>query len=609
MKRFSRAISITVGAVLTGMVWTGAGWAEPSWVQIEAQPSLAKAQERARDWGTTFPDLAGFAMNSGWYAIAIGPFDDIATATTELRRLRREGLIPADSYVSDGNRFRGQFWPVGAALTAPADPATPAAPEETVAPAEPQTALPSPAAPETIAPETPAPETTVAEPAPEPVETLADSRRLEAALPRETRIEIQSALQWQGFYASALDGAFGRGTRASIAAWQAAQGHEPTGVLSSAQQGELLNAVAAERAALGLTPVTETEAGIAIDLPMGLVEFDHYDPPFVHYRAKDGSGVSVLLISEPGDQNTLFGLYDAMQTLEIVPMQGERHREKTSFTLTGQNDRIHSQTEVRLSAGLIKGFTLVWPAGEDARMSRVLAAMQTSFKPVGDTALDPTLGKPMEVPRADLISGLDVRHPEFARSGFYITEKGAVLTAAAGLDQCGRITVEDEPAELSLIDAGLGIAVLTPKTPVAPAAVAPFEIAQIGPGADITVAGFSYPEALSAPVLSFGTLSDLTGLAGEASHARLAVHTLPGDAGGPVLDGGGAVIGVVLPRAADAAKLLPEDLTEAVQATAIAPVLAEKGFAPAAAEGTGTLAAEDISALAQKFTVQIACWK
>ena len=76
-----------------------------------------------------------------------------------------------------------------------------------------------------------------------------------------------------------------------------------------------------------------------------------------------------------------------------------------------------------------------------------------------------------------------------------------------------------------------------------------------------------------------------------------------------MLDGGGAVIGVVLPRAADAAKLLPEDLTEAVQATAIAPLLAEKGFAPAAAEGTGTLAAEDISALAQKFTVQIACWK
>ena len=46
-----------------------------------------------------------------------------------------------------------------------------------------------------------------------------------------------------------------------------------------------------------------------------------------------------------------------------------------------------------------------------------------------------------------------------------------------------------------------------------------------------------------------------------------------------------------------------------VEQNAAANALAEKGFAPAAAEGTGTLAAEDISALAQKFTVQIACWK
>ena len=40
----------------------------------------------------------------------------------------------------------------------------------------------------------------------------------------------------------------------------------------------------------------------------------------------DGSGVRVLLISQSGDQGTLFGLYDIMQTLEIVPMEGPRDR-------------------------------------------------------------------------------------------------------------------------------------------------------------------------------------------------------------------------------------------------------------------------------------------
>lgn len=583
----TRAIALLAGASLGAMVAAGAGWAE-TWVQIEAQPSLAQAEKSARDWATALPDVAGYAMTTGWYAIALGPYADDAAADEALRKLRREGLIPADSYIADGARFGGQFWPVGAALAAPQAPASALVAEPVAEPPAVVAAPPAPVA---------------------PVETLADSRRLEAALSREARMEIQAALQWAGFYNAAIDGSFGRGTRASIAAWQEAQGFAATGVLASAEQAKLLQTVAKERAALGLTATDEAQAGIAIELPLGLVEFDRYDPPFVQYRAKNGSGVTVLLISEPGDQTTLFGLYDAMQTLELVPMTGERTRSKSGFTLTGQNDRLHSYTEARLSAGLIKGFTLAWPAGDEARMARVLEAMKASFKPVGTTALDPTLGKPMEVSRGDLLSGLDVRHPEFARSGFFITEGGAVLTAGAGFGACGRITIEDVPATLALFDEALGIAVLTPNAPLAPPAVAAFETLPVQPGAAVSVAGFSYPEALSAPVLSFGALSDLSGLAGEASRARLALATLPGDAGGPVLDGSGAVLGVVLPRSNTPGRLLPEDLSEAVQAMALAPLLAEKGFAPKAAEGTGTLATEDIAAMARDFTVQVACWK
>ncbi|MDF2141670.1 serine protease [Paenirhodobacter sp. CAU 1674] len=598
MKSVRRAISAVVGAGLTGMIWTGLAWAEPAWIQIEARPSLAAGEERARDWARSFPDVVGFAMNTGWYAIALGPFYSPETAQAKMRLLRSERMIPLDSYVSDGSKFGQQFWPVGAGLSAvpeapaPVPPVTPDAQEN--AP-EPEAAAPAP----------------VAETAPEPasVETLSRSRQLEAALTREQRMEIQAALQWQGVYSGAIDGAFGRGTRGSIAAWQTAQGFEPTGVLSSAQQAQLLLTVATERKALGLTLTEEPEAGIAIELPLGLVEFDHYDPPFVHYRAKDGSGVTVLLISQQGDQNALFGLYDVMQTLEIVPMEGPRNRERDGFTLTGQNAQIHSYTQAKLAGGLIKGFTLVYPADQEARMARVLAAMKASFKPLGGTALDATLGKPLAVDRADLLSGLNVRHPEFAHSGFYVDDKGAVLTAAAGLDTCARITVEDQDVDLAFADMDLGIAVLTPRKPLAPARVAAFQTAAIGPGSEVAVAGFSYPESLSAPVLSFGTLSDLTGLAGEVSQARLAARVLPGDVGGPVLDTTGAVIGMLLPDAHAPDKLLPGDLAVAVQSAAMAPALAERGFAPLASDASGALAAEDLAEIAQGLTVQIACWK
>lgn len=600
MTGMRKAMRLATAAGLAGMIWTGPGAADPVWVQIEAQPSLPQAEERARDWAGMFPDIAGFAMSTGWYAIAIGPLADTEEATARLRTLRREGLIPRDSYVSDGGRFRDQFWPgAGAPLPPAAEPPAPeTAPPETAAIEPPPAA---PVAPPAVATPAPAPEM--------PVETLAESQRLEAALDREARMEIQAALEWQGVYNATIDGAFGRGTRTAIAAWQTAQGFAPTGVLASTQQTQLLAAVAADRAALGLETVEETDAGIAIDLPLGLVEFDRYDPPFVIYRAKDGSGVTALLLSLTGDQNALYGLYDRMQTLALVPAEGERSRNRSGFTIAGQNDSLHSWTEAHLAGGLIKGFTLAWPPGQEAKMQRVLAAMKASFRPIGSTALDPSLGTPMTVTRGDLMAGLERRHPEFARSGAFIDEKGAVLTAGAGLDTCTKITIEDEEADLAFSDPALGIAVLTPKKAMAPAGIVAFETAATAAGAQVAVAGFSYPETLTAPVLSFGTLSDLTGLAGEANRARLAVHTLAGDAGGPVLDGSGALVGVVLPRAADGTKLMPAGLTEAVQAMPLVQVLAEHGFMPTASEATGTLAAEDLAVEAQKFTVQIACWK
>ncbi|MFD2174867.1 trypsin-like peptidase domain-containing protein [Rhodobacter lacus] len=587
---------------LAVVVCAGQAGAEAAWVQIQALPTLDQAEGRLRELATGFPDIAGFALAGGWYGIALGPYASPEAAQSALATMRAQGQIPGDSYVADPKTFRNQFWPVGANLAAPPVPMTP--PPDTPAETAAETATPAPA------PQSPAPEALSAPPAPaEPVETLAESRRLEAALSREGRMEIQSALQWLGLYSGGIDGAFGPGTRGSISVWQETQGAEPTGVLSSTQQAHLVESVAKDRASLGITPVDEVRAGIAIDLPLGLVEFDHYDPPFVHYRAKGSSGVQVLLISEPGDQNTLVGLYDAMQTLEIVPQNGPRERSNSGFKIIGEDARRHSVTEVGLSKGLIKGFTIVYPASEEARMVRVVAAMRASFRPVGESALDPTLGQPMAVGRADLIGGLDTRHPEFARSGFFINQAGAVLTADAGLGQCGRVTVEGLPVKVAFAEHSLGIAVLTPDATLAPPAVATFETESARPGATIVVAGYSYPEALSAPVLNFGTLSDLSGLAGEESLARLAVTTLPGDAGGPVLDQTGAVAGLVLPHDGDASRLLPAEMTVAVQTAALVPVLAEAGFAPQAADGAHALAAEDISALAQGFTVQVECWK
>jgi len=572
------------------LVWAQAAVAQSQvWLQVEAQPDLRTAEERARAYAAAFGDVAGFRLKSGWYAIVLGPVDAL-DAEGRLADLRGLQQIPGDSFVANGSNFRQQFWPVGSvgtssdAVVVLNEPAGEPEPQAAIAVIEP-----------VVAP--------VAE------ETAAEARRAEAGLPLPERELLQTALQWKGFYASAIDGDFGAGTRSAMASYQAALGYDPTGILTSRQRNELVESYSDELAELGLEPVSEAEAGIEIILPTALVTFDHYDPPFVHYKAKGGSGVSVLLISQAGDQNTLFGLYDIMQTLEIVPPQGERSRDNGSFTLRGESPALKSHTYAALQGGLVKGYTLVWNPADDEKMQRVLVAMQKSFAPSGDRAMDDTVATPSAEQRRDMLAGLEVRRPDFSRSGFYVDEAGTVVTSAEAVASCGRITLDEETeAAVAFADTALGIAVLRPAVPLSPSAFAQMQTGVPRLQAEVAVAGYSYEDALSMPTLTFGTLEDLRGLNGEPALRRLALDALPGDAGGPVFDTSGSVLGMLLAKPANPAKLLPAGVNFALDAGTISAALAAAGATATASTRQGGMAPEDLTTLASGMTVLVSCW-
>ena len=559
---------------------------DQAWVQIEAKPTLAEALERARAYTSVFPDVAGYALRSGFYGIVLGPYSS-EEAAVKLLYLRREGLIASDSFMADGSSFRDRFWPdwtvPPAALPDPAPMAEPIAPKAEAAPAP---LLPAAAD-----------------------ETPDEARATEAALTGPQREDLQTALQWFGFYSAAIDGVFGSGTRKAMTAWQEANAQDATGILTTAQRATLLSAYRSAMAELGLQRVTETEAGIEIDLPMAMIRFDRYEPPFVRYEEADGSGVTALLISQPGDATTLSGLYDLLQTLEIVPPAAERSRGEGSFVITGRNDRIESYSYAALSGGLVKGFTLVWPVKDAAKMARVLDAMKASFRPVGDRALDPGLA-PMDAAQRDgMLTGLEVRRPVLSRSGFFIAATGTVLTTVDVLQSCARVTIDgDLPMSVALSDAETGLAVLVPDRPLSPPGVAGFQTAPERTGAEVAVAGYPYEDRLTSPTLTFGFVEALEGLNGEPGLKRLNLPALAGDAGGPVVDGTGAVIGMMLPRALDAARQLPPDVSFALAASRIEQRLAAQGIALAMAPAQGALPPQDLSRRARGMTVRVACW-
>ena len=556
-----------------------------AWVQVEAQPSLTVAQSRAQVYAEDIQDVNGFSLGGGWYAVALGPYTR-ADAEQVLRVYRAEGLIPRDSFLVDTANFRSQFWPVGANLLN--------------LPAQAQPQLNAGQATETV--------TVVEEPEPEPIdETPREARASEAELTRDQRKELPGWLKWAGYYKSAIDGAFGRGTRASMSAWQVDNGYDTTGVLTTRQRAELRSQYFAVLEGMDLQMVSAPDAGIEMLIPMGVVAKSETEFPFVRYDATGDVAAKVLLISQAGDQSTLFGLYDIMQTLEIVPMSGERTRKDKSFVLAGQNARIISHTEVTLKDGEIKGFTLVWPIGDEERRTRILGEMQASFARI-DGVLDPAAGS-NAAQSIDLMSGLEIRRPKMSRSGFFVDVNGTVVTSAEVVKGCTRLTLEnDYPATVVVTDEASGIALLRPAEALAPLSVASLREGDARLQSEVAVAGYSYEGVLGAPTMTFGTLSDIKGLRGEPEVKRLALMAQPGDTGGPVLDSQGGVMGMLLPRAADNGQQLPENVSFAVGSDTIRALLEANGVRATTGEGTGAQAPEDLTRIGSAMTVLVSCW-
>ncbi|WP_171178741.1 serine protease [Ruegeria sp. HKCCD8929] len=554
---------------------------EAMWVQIEAHPSLREAQARAQIYSNALADVNGFRLGQGWYAIVLGPYAR-PDAEQVLRVYRAERQIPQDSFLARSNSLGQQFWPIGANILNRGVVAPPVQP----APEQPQATVQTPAQPSD--------------------ETPAEARQSERLLTADERKGLQTALQAAGFYNSAIDGAFGRGTRRSMADWQQFNGFEATGILTTQQRKVLMDEYNAPLISAGMQRRSDTETGIEIDLPLAVTRFDRYEAPFAHFESSSDIGAQVLLISQEGSAATLRGLYDVMQTLEIVPLDGPRNRAKNSFTLEGRGNGIVSYTEAALKDGEIKGFTLVWPKGDEARRTRVLAAMKASFSRI-EGVLDAGAGANAEQ-RVDLVSGLAIRKPRLSRSGFYVDGEGAVATVAEAVEGCTRITLDREhEAQVISTDADLGVALLRPTDALSPMAVAQLTTTEPRLQSEVTLSGYSYEGVLGAPTLTYGTLADVRGLGGEAELARLALAAQEGDAGGPVFDAGGSVLGMLL-ATPKTGQDLPGDVSFAADAAALTDLLSSAGLSAQESPGGEPVSPDELNRRAQGMTVLVSCW-
>jgi len=106
----------------------------------------------------------------------------------------------------------------------------------------------------------------------------------------------------------------------------------------------------------------------------------------------------------------------------------------------------------------------------------------------------------------------------------------------------------------------------------------------------------------------YGTLADVRGLQGEENIARLALEARSGDAGGPILDRDGRVLGMLLPRA-NGARELPEDVAFAVESKVIAELAQKAGVTVDTTASSTTIKPQDLREKAKGMTVLVSCWE
>ena len=162
-------------------------------------------------------------------------------------------------------------------------------------------------------------------------------------------------------------------------------------------------------------------------------------------------------------------------------------------------------------------------------------------------------------------------------SGFAISREGNIVTNAHVVDGCSRVGVQiggrQLPATIKAVDERVDLAILN----VASQFSVPLLVrtTPIALGEDATV--FGYPlSGLLSPNLSLtrGVVSATSGLRGESTQYQISAPIQPGNSGGPIVDAGGNVIGVVVAtldalRAARITGSIPQNINFGIRSEAL----------------------------------------
>ncbi len=202
-------------------------------------------------------------------------------------------------------------------------------------------------------------------------------------------------------------------------------------------------------------------------------------------------------------------------------------------------------------------------------------------------------------------------------SGFVVSRQGHILTNEHVVENCPslRITIEGEQKELAIVatDKKNDLAIVKLSQPL-PKVASFREGRNIRAGDRVIAVGYPLHGLLaSEATVTTGTVSALAGLGNDTGLYQITVPVQPGNSGGPLLDRGGKVVGVIVSKldAVAMARItgdIPQNVNFAVKDAVAKLFLESHGVRYEKAVSRKELETAEIGEAAKQFTYLLGCY-
>jgi hypothetical protein len=295
-----------------------------------------------------------------------------------------------------------------------------------------------------------------AAPAPDPAFEAAKTAF--EALPEKDRRAIQDGLIWTGDYKGTVDGNFGRGTRAAIAAYAQRTGLPADGTLDQRGRSMLAAAAAQARNAVGFTPVRDPKTGVAVGLPTKLLPRRTDTAQGSRWASGDGTFIFETSLYPPAGGD-LPALFDRLKT--STPQRKVTYRLLRPDFLVVSGEIGKSIFYTRIAApppdrpSPLRGYTLTYPNGNKA-LDNISIAVANGWAPFPEAAAANVASGPGSAPASNATPPTRPAGPSLAATALAVAPDKVV----SALGTCTDPRVAGRPATVLKRDEATGLTLL-----------------------------------------------------------------------------------------------------------------------------------------------------